>query len=134
MAVVAVAPRLPRLGETVIGSRFEVVPGGKGSNQAVAARRMGADVAFVARVGADAFGDQLLSSWQREGIDVASVARDPEAPTGIALIEVDRAGRNRIVVVPGANALLSPADVARAEEVVRSEEHTSELQSRLHLV
>ena len=118
MDLVAVAPRLPRLGETVIGSRFEVVPGGKGSNQAVAARRMGADVAFVARVGADAFGDQLLSSWQREGIDVAYVARDRDAPTGIALIEVDRAGRNRIVVVPGANALLSPADVARAEEVV----------------
>src|SRR3990172_2223063 len=94
MAVVAVAPRLPRLGETVIGSRFEVVPGGKGANQAVAARRLGAEVAFVARIGADAYGDQLLSSWQQEGIDVGHVARDPGAHTGVALVEVTAPGPN----------------------------------------
>ena len=75
--------RLPRPGETVHGRNFVTGPGGKGSNQAVAAARLGAQVAFVGRVGLDAFGDMGLSMWQNEGINTAYIVRDSEQPTGV---------------------------------------------------
>lgn len=105
---------LPRPGETVLGGRFAVIPGGKGANQAVAAARAGGRVSFVGRVGGDAFGQQALRGLKREGIDVRSVKRDVDAPSGIALIMVGATGENSIAVAPGANARLRAADVTRA--------------------
>ncbi|MBV8219877.1 MAG: ribokinase [Solirubrobacterales bacterium] len=99
--------RLPRPGETVTDAEFERVPGGKGANQAVAAARLGADVTFVGRIGSD---DLVLRSLENEGIDTTAVVRD-DGETGVALIMVDAAGENVIVVAPGANRRLAPEDV-----------------------
>ena len=107
-------PRLPRAGETVSGGTFEQHHGGKGANQAVAARRLGAGVAFVGAVGADAFGDAATESLRAEGIDVTGLAHVAGSPTGVALILVDASGENMIAVAPGANATIAPADVTAA--------------------
>ena len=107
--------RAPRAGETVVGENFVIVPGGKGANQAVAAARLGGEVAFIARLGADEFGARNLETYKREEIDTSYITRDPQAPSGVALIVVERNGENRIIVVPGANGNLSPKDVKRAE-------------------
>ena len=93
--------RLPRPGETVHGRKFVTGPGGKGSNQAVAAARLGAAVTFVGRVGEDSFGDTSIDTWQAEGIDTAYVVRDPENATGVAPILVEDSGENQIVVALG---------------------------------
>jgi len=118
MDLVARAPRMPRPGETIIGGGFHTVPGGKGANQAVAAARLGAQVSMVGRVGRDAFAQPLLDNLAAAGVDHTFVGRDAEAPTGVALIVVDDAGQNSIVVASGANMQLSPADVERAEAVI----------------
>jgi ribokinase len=107
---VAVA-RLPRPGETVSGGTLLVNHGGKGANQAVAARRLGGDVAFVGCVGADAAGAAVRDALTREGIDATGIAVSTTAATGTALIIVDAEGRNQIAVAPGANHDLSPAHV-----------------------
>lgn len=111
--------RIPRPGETVIGGDFHMVPGGKGANQAVAAARMGAEVFFVARVGAGPLGDQALSGFKAEGIKTDFVRQDPEAAHGVALVLVEADGENAIAVAPGANARLTPEDVDRAESAIR---------------
>lgn len=118
MDMVVRAPRIPRPGETVVGSQFVMVPGGKGANQAVAAARLGAHVTFVARVGNDIFGDSNLQGYLDEGIDCRYIVRDEEAPSGIALIAVDATGQNAIVVAPGANMRLTREDVERAEQAI----------------
>lgn len=105
---------LPAPGETVIGGEFVSVPGGKGANQAVAAARLGAEVIFVARVGSDLFGDASLRSFERERLVTDYVVRDPERPSGVALIFVNDSGENMIAVAPGSNGALSPEDVDRA--------------------
>lgn len=113
-------PQLPCPGETLLGSAFALMPGGKGANQAVAAARLGAVVTFIGCVGTDSFGDTLVLNLENEGIDTRFVVRDPDAPTGVALITVDEAfGENTIVVAPGANARLSPALVGRAAAALR---------------
>ena len=114
MDLVVRADRAPRAGETVVGEDFTLAPGGKGANQAVAAARLGAEVVFIARVGDDDFGRRNLENYRREGIDTSHITVDPEAPSGVALIVVERGGENRIVVVPGANGRLRPDDVVRA--------------------
>src|SRR5262245_2100650 len=114
MDLVLPLARLPRSGETVIGERMRRFPGGKGANQAVAAARLGAEVVMVGRVGADAFGDELLASLMADGVDVDSVQRDPDEPTGTALILVQEGGQNMIAVARGANNGLDEADVSRA--------------------
>lgn len=106
--VVRVA-RFPQTGETVSGAAFDVIPGGKGANQACAAGRLGGDVRMVGCVGADANGELLRRSLSASGVDVAGVRAVAEAPTGVALITVDGSGQNQIVVVPGANARVTPA-------------------------
>jgi ribokinase len=110
--------RIPGPGETVIGHEFVIAPGGKGANQAVAAARLGADVAFVARLGTDTFGDRAVAGYEDEGIDTSFIARDPDAASGVALIFVDDAGENTIAVASGANARLTPHDVERAAEMI----------------
>lgn len=111
---------LPSPGETVLGGRFLMAAGGKGANQAVAAARLGADVSLVARVGADVFGDQAVAGFEREGIATRFVVRDPQAPSGVALILVDEAGENLISVAPGANARLRGADVEAARDTLEA--------------
>jgi len=119
--MVARVARLPQPGETVLGGEFETVPGGKGANQAVAAARLGAVVTFIACIGADGLGDGLVLGLEAEGIDTRHVVRDPDAPTGVALITVDEAtGENVIVVASGANARLSVGLVEMAREAIQS--------------
>ena len=103
--------RLPGPGETVIGHAYAEFPGGKGLNQAVAAARAGAAVALVGAVGADHAGMLLRDVARDEGIDVSHLVTIEEAPSGRAIISVDDAGENSIIVVPGANAGLTPADI-----------------------
>ncbi|MFF2651538.1 ribokinase [Streptomyces sp. NPDC058045] len=105
--------RRPGPGETVLGSDLVVHPGGKGGNQAVAAARLGARTALLARVGDDAHGRLLLEAQRAAGVDTSGVLVGG-APTGVALITVDPSGDNSIVVSPGANAHLTPADVRAA--------------------
>jgi ribokinase len=114
--LVVAVPRLPRPAETVMGERLQTFPGGKGANQAVAAARLGGSVSIVGRVGADAFGDMLVQSLMADGVDTRDVARDPDEPTGVALIVVERGGQNMIAVAPGANARVDEHEVDRAAE------------------
>ena len=113
------AGRLPAIGETIFGSGFKMGPGGKGSNQSVAAARAGARVTFVTKIGRDAFGDIALATWKREGI-VARATQSDQEPTGAAFIYVnDRTGENAIIVYPGAGGAITPADVDAAAEAIR---------------
>lgn len=111
--LVTAVERRPGAGETVLGSDLAVHPGGKGANQAVAAGRLGARTALLARVGDDAYGRLLLESQRSAGVDTVGVLVGG-APTGVALITVDPSGDNSIVVAPGANSRLTPADVRAA--------------------
>ena len=113
-------PRLPVWGETLMGDSFVLGPGGKGSNQAVAAARAGASVQLLSRVGQDAFGTLARETWQASGID-ASLVSTSDTPTGAAAILIDAAnGENAIVIVPGACFTLTPADVETAASVIAS--------------
>lgn len=105
------APRLPAPGETVLGGPFASLPGGKGANQAVAARRAGADVVFVTAVGDDDLGKRALELYREEGIDVSHAKVVEGVASGVALIFVAEDGENMIAVASGANLELSPADV-----------------------
>ncbi len=116
--LVTFSPRIPQPGETILGSGFKTGPGGKGSNQAVAAARVGAAVTFIGRIGRDMFGEMALKVWQEAGIETAHVIQDEGAPTGVATIIVDDHGENIIVVASGANWRVSPADVDRAEPAI----------------
>jgi len=111
---VVTVPRLPAQGETVIGGRYERHHGGKGANQAVAAARLGARVAFIGAVGADAFGYEARSVLDAEGIDLSGLIELADDPTGVALILVDRAGENAIAVASGANAAMTSVAVRAA--------------------
>lgn len=112
--MVVQAAKLPAPGETVLGGTFLLNPGGKGANQAVAAARLGARVMLVAKVGNDVFGQQAILGFEREGIHTEFVSVDEDRPSGVALIGVDRHGENAIMVAPGANAHLHPAEVELA--------------------
>ncbi|MEE9248630.1 MAG: ribokinase [Dehalococcoidia bacterium] len=111
MDLVINVDRMPRPGETVLGGRLQYIPGGKGLNQAIAARRLGdGPVTLIGKVGEDAFGDTLLEFLHSQDLGLGGVTRAP-APTGIALITVDATAENAIVVVPGANFTLRPEDI-----------------------
>ncbi len=113
------AERQPRLGETILGRSFKLGPGGKGSNQAVAAGRLGAEVSFITRLGRDTFAEMALAAWRDAGV-VPAVIETPESYTGAAYIFVDEAtGDNAIIVAPGAAALLGPADIDRHAGLIR---------------
>lgn len=115
---IAYVDRRPVPGETVRGSDFLVVPGGKGFNQAVAAARAGANVQVLGRLGDDDLGRRFLERLSEEGIDAAGVDADDQAATGVGLPVVDRTGENAIVVVPGANDRLTAADMTRHAETL----------------
>lgn len=114
--MVTVSDKLPAAGETVIAKKFFTNPGGKGANQAVAARRLGGQVIFIAKVGHDLFGEQALETYQKEGIEIQYIAREKGSVSGVAMINVDAQGENTIVVAPGANSLLNEQDIEKAGE------------------
>ena len=111
MDVVATASRHPRIGETVAGNAVRYFPGGKGANQAVAAAKLGAPTTLIGRIGKDAFGDQLKTFLAAQGIDLTFVRETAGVHTGTAIITVANAD-NAIVVIPGANATVTAAEVA----------------------
>ncbi|MDA1054868.1 MAG: ribokinase [Planctomycetota bacterium] len=111
--------QLPLPGETIMATSSSEVPGGKGANQAVAAARLGADVAMIGRVGDDAFAKHLRDNLDREGIDTSRVLATESCSSGIALVAVEQSGENSIIVVPGANGRLDAEDVASAADIIR---------------
>jgi ribokinase len=114
------APRQPRIGETIMSGYFKLGPGGKGSNQAVAAGRLGADVTFITRLGRDPFAEMALATWKQAGVK-AAVIETPESYTGAAYIFVEEGtGNNAIIVSPGAAMLISPADIDDNAALIRS--------------
>lgn len=112
--------RFPQPGETIFGQKFDIGFGGKGANQAVAARLCGANVSMVARVGDDLFGPATIENFKKQGIDAAHVQQVTGASSGVAPIFVDPSGQNRILVVKGANDLLREADVDAAADVLKA--------------
>ncbi|MGE5527516.1 MAG: ribokinase, partial [Patescibacteria group bacterium] len=114
MDLVATAPHAPAPGETVLGGEFRTIPGGKGANQAYGAARLGGRVAMVGRLGDDAFGRQSLANLAAAGVDTVHIGTIAGSASGVALIVVDDAGNNSIVVAPGANSLLGAEDVEAA--------------------
>lgn len=118
MDLVIRAPRLPGAGETILGGPFETFGGGKGANQAVAAARLGAEVAFIGCAGRDAWGEQMRALLAAERIDLAHLIARGGETTGAAIITVDPLGQNTIVVAPGANMALTPRDVEAAREEI----------------
>ena len=125
-------PHFPRPGETLTGHSYQVVPGGKGANQAVAAARLGAPVSFIARIGDDAIGQQMRQGFEQDGIDVSAVELDETLPTGIAIIYVSDEGENSIGISAEANSALSPAMVKRHEAMI-ADAHTLLLQLEVPL-
>ena len=119
MDLVAGTERIPTEGETVTGHDFQVHPGGKGANQAVAVARLGHPVHMIGRVGDDAFGSELRAHLKEAGVDVSTVAISAGA-SGVAMIFVSNTGANLIAVVPGANASLTPEDIDTNIDVIRS--------------
>lgn len=114
--MVVKSARIPAPGETILGGRFLMNPGGKGANQAVAAARLGGDVTFVAKVGDDLFGREAKALFKKEGINATYVFTDAEEPSGVALIMVDAKGENCISVASGANGELTTDDIDAAED------------------
>jgi ribokinase len=110
---------LPLPGQSLIGGDFVMGPGGKGANQAVAARRLGGDAALVCKVGRDVFGDNAVKHYAEEGLDVSGVLRS-DKPSGVALITVDDKAENSIVVAPGANMDITEADIDAVAPLIRA--------------
>ena len=110
MDLVVKSPRIPAVGETILGGDFIMVPGGKGANQAVSAAKLGAEVYFIAKLGDDIFAQQSLNNFKKEAVNTKYVIQTKEAPSGVALIMVDDRGNNSIVVAPGANQNAVRAD------------------------
>jgi ribokinase len=117
--MVVASQKLPRPGETVLGGRFLMNPGGKGANQAVAAARLRGKVSFIARVGNDIFGQEAIKGFQAHGIDTQFISVDPDEPSGVALILVDGQGENSISVALGANATMQTGDIDQAQHLIQ---------------
>lgn len=122
MDLVARAQRLPRAGETLPGDSFFTVPGGKGANQAVAVARLGGSVAMIGNVGDDAYGQQLRQALSVEGVDCRAIDTCPGVSSGVALITVDAASQNCIVIIPGGNGLLTAQSVQRFDALLQAAE------------
>lgn len=120
MDLVIYSEKLPCPGETVTGGKFEQHLGGKGANQAVACSRTGSITYFVAKIGNDDFGNQMISQLSREGIKMQYIISDFENPSGVAFIMVDKKGENMISVAPGANALLKPGDLQKVTQLIKN--------------
>jgi ribokinase len=119
--MVVKSARIPVPGETILGGTFFMNAGGKGANQAVAAARLGGNVTLVAKVGNDIFGKQTIDGLKKENINTDYVFVDDETPSGTALIMINEEGENCIVVAPGANAKLLPADIEKVKNIIEAE-------------
>jgi ribokinase len=127
--------KLPVPGETILGGKFFINAGGKGANQAVAAARLGGKVSFIAKTGDDVFGKQARQLFEEENINTDYLITDPDHPSGVALITVDAYGENCIVVAPGSNSYLNPADINKAlDEILRSDVVLMQLEIPLETV
>jgi len=122
MDLIIRSPRIPKPGETIIGSSFLTAPGGKGANQSVAAARAGGRVYHVGRVGKDEFGGVLLSKMSADNVNCGNILVDKKHATGVALIVVEDSGENSIVVASGANMQVSPKDVDNLKDLISSAE------------
>ena len=120
MDLVVQTAHLPACGETITGRELVVIPGGKGANQAVASSKLGAAIAMIGRVGTDDFGRTVCASLKQAGVLTTHVHSDPAATTGVAIISIEDGGQNTIIVVPGTNARVTPADVDNAVEIIAS--------------
>lgn len=120
MDLVIKAERRPQRGETLVGQSFGMFPGGKGFNQAIAARRLGAKVRMVGKLGRDDFGQRFLTVLDAEGIDASHIFFDEDAHTGVGSPVIDAKGDNSIIIVPGANLCLTPQEVEQAREVIEN--------------
>src|SRR5439155_21075850 len=116
--LISYVPRLPKVGETLHGTAFQIGYGGKGANQAVMAAKLGANVTMVCKLGRDVFGEGTLENLRSMGVDAAHVTFTDEAFSGVAPIAVDAEGRNSIIIVTGANDLLSSDDLERARPAI----------------
>lgn len=112
-------PRIPAPGETVMGSEFFIIPGGKGANQAVGAVRAGGEVVFITCVSDDTFGNDAVENYKKDGIDTSFIKIKPGMHSGVALINVARDGENSIAVAPGANSHLLPEDIMKCSDAFR---------------
>lgn len=113
------SPKMPLPGETILGGEFDIIPGGKGANQAVAAARAGGEVTFISKVGSDDFGKQAVTGYAKDGINTECILIDENTPSGVAIIIVDSAsGENSIVVAPGSNARLTPNNIQSFEDII----------------
>jgi len=112
--------RFPKPGETVTGGVFKRFLGGKGANQAVASVRSGSNTIFIGKVGKDAFGNDMISQLENEGVNLEHVLRDPHESSGVAFILIDKTGENMISVAPGANFKLTPEEVQANSEVIKN--------------
>ncbi|MFX1555882.1 MAG: ribokinase [Promethearchaeota archaeon] len=110
--------RLPKPGETVTGGKFKQFLGGKGANQAVASVRSGSKTQFIAKLGIDTFGDEMLSKLKEESINIENIIRDSKEASGIAFIIIDENGENMISVAPGANVKLSVEDIQKSADLI----------------
>ncbi len=117
--LIAYIERVPKVGETLLADDFAMGCGGKGANQAVAAARLGADVMMLSRVGDDVFADNTIANLDACGVDTRHVSRVPGVSSGVAPIMVDRDAHNRILIIPGANSHLLPADIDAAAQELR---------------
>lgn len=120
MDMVVSINKMPLIGETIFSDNFKLAHGGKGANQAVASRRLGADVYMISKVGKDAYGMEIVKGLQDESINVGNIFEDDFKPTGTAIITVDSDGNNSIIVVPGANMTISLKEIDKCKEVIAS--------------
>ncbi|MCK5441512.1 MAG: ribokinase [Maribacter sp.] len=120
MDLVISLPRIPAVGETVLGGKSSMVFGGKGANQAVASIRSGGDVAYIAKVGNDLFGENMKNHFKKEGFRTDLILTDENEPTGIAQIFVSEKGENSIAVAPGANMKLMPKDIEPFTDLIKN--------------
>ena len=118
MDMIAQTPRFPQPGETIIGTHFITLPGGKGANQAVATAKLGRSTYFVGRVGGDSFGRELLKKLETFNINTKGVFIDEKTSSGVAMINVETSGENTIVVLPGANGNIDESDITRLEQIL----------------
>jgi ribokinase len=119
MDLVVRTARMPVPGETLHGENLNMIPGGKGANQAAAVAKMGGDVAMIGRVGSDVFGQKLTAELNTAGVNTENILTQANCASGTALIIVDQKGQNSIVVSPGANGTLSPVDIQANERLIQ---------------
>ena len=120
MDMVVSVDKMPLVGETIFSENFKLAHGGKGANQAVASQRLGSEVYMISKVGKDAYGLQILSSLEKENINIANIFKDDVNPTGTAIITVNSEGNNSIIVVAGANMTLSVDEISKCKDVIAS--------------